>query len=131
MSSRRRRYQKSIKTLRFKKLRAKVLERDNHTCQVCHAGGRPGNELEVHHKTYDRLGREDMDDLVTVHSSCHGRLHDELRAFNIQPTTNCRSVMDPDEARKFLDALRSGQEGEGEAARRTADWFDRLGKEDG
>lgn len=32
--------------------------------------------LIVHHKTYDRLYNEDLDDLVLVCGECHSKIHD-------------------------------------------------------
>lgn len=44
-----------------------VLERDRHRCQTCHSTER----LEVHHATYERLGNEDLEDLITLCHDCH------------------------------------------------------------
>lgn len=43
----------------------------NNECYIC------GNKerLHVHHKTYDRLYHEDMDDLVLVCDNCHSDIH--------------------------------------------------------
>ena len=40
-------------------------------CQVCGSG----NNLQVHHNTYDRLGCEDDNDLVLLCKSCHFLFH--------------------------------------------------------
>lgn len=45
----------------------KALAKANHQCQRC--GATQG--LEVHHKTYDRLGKEPDADLMVVCPSCH------------------------------------------------------------
>ena len=65
-----------LSSIRWRALRRQVLERDNHACRLCLEGGRPGNELEVHHLTYDHLGQERPEDLATLCSACHGRTHD-------------------------------------------------------
>lgn len=44
-----------------------VLERDRHRCQTCHAT----EQLEVHHATYERLGNENLEDLVVLCRDCH------------------------------------------------------------
>lgn len=44
---------------------------DKYKCQRC---GRK-RELEVHHITYERLGRERDEDLVTVCVRCHNDIH--------------------------------------------------------
>lgn len=60
-----------INSDRFKKKRRNRIEIDGHRCKIC---GSPIN-LQVHHITYERIGFEDMDDLVTVCKKCHKGLH--------------------------------------------------------
>lgn len=43
-------------------------------CQVC--GGRDG--LQLHHKTYKRVGRERLTDLIYLCSNCHEKAHELL-----------------------------------------------------
>lgn len=43
-------------------------------CEVCCSRDR----LEVHHRTYERLGAELMTDLLVLCDDCHGRFHDKL-----------------------------------------------------
>ena len=45
----------------------KVLEYWNHTCVICMTN----NRLEVHHRTYIRVGHERFTDLVPLCHSCH------------------------------------------------------------
>jgi hypothetical protein len=42
--------------------------------KVCQRCGFP-YELNVHHKTYERLGHEDLKDLILLCRSCHAREH--------------------------------------------------------
>lgn len=76
MTSRRKKYGRALASVRWRALRRKVLERDRYTCRLCFESGRPGNELEVHHLTYNNLGCERLEDLATLCSACHGRTHD-------------------------------------------------------
>jgi hypothetical protein len=55
--------------------RKRVLERDNHECQTC----LNGTDLEVHHKTYERLGHEHLSDLITLCRSCHEAITSVIR----------------------------------------------------
>ena len=48
-------------------------------CRIC-ARGDPDVRLEVHHRTYARLGRERASDLTTLCSECHLFCTDALRA---------------------------------------------------
>jgi hypothetical protein len=45
----------------------RLFEKRGYSCEMCY-NGRP---LEVHHKNYDRLGRELDDDLLIVCVDCH------------------------------------------------------------
>jgi 5-methylcytosine-specific restriction endonuclease McrA len=47
--------------------RAKVLKRDNYTCQAC----LDEPATEVHHKSYIHFGNEPLFDLVSVGDICH------------------------------------------------------------
>jgi 5-methylcytosine-specific restriction endonuclease McrA len=67
-----RRYLKSDKWLNLKK---QVFERDKHRCQTCHAI----KQLEVHHVTYDRLGNENLDDLIMLCKLCHEAITNVIR----------------------------------------------------
>lgn len=54
--------------------RQAVLHRDNYTCQMCSST----NNLNIHHVTYERLGNENLSDLVTLCNNCHSKLHNKL-----------------------------------------------------
>ncbi len=69
------RYRKYLQSRQWRGLRQRTLERDGHTCRRCGENGRPGNELDVHHRDYDRLYNEDLHDLVTLCRNCHGDEH--------------------------------------------------------
>src|SRR5262245_46288418 len=51
--------------------RVLILERDEYQCQFCNST----LMLCVHHRTYERFGRETPRDLITVCDVCHSRLH--------------------------------------------------------
>jgi 5-methylcytosine-specific restriction endonuclease McrA len=51
--------------------RADALERAERRCAVCNAPG----QLDVHHRTYDRLGYESGADLIALCRGCHSRHH--------------------------------------------------------
>lgn len=56
--------------------RAQRLAVDDHTCQF---PGLHGGPNQVHHLTYDRLGHENMADLVTACDAHHKMVHAEQR----------------------------------------------------
>lgn len=55
--------------------RLAVLER-SHGCEAC---GRPGRR-EAHHRTYERLGHELLEDLVALCGVCHRGVHQIQKA---------------------------------------------------
>ncbi|HEV8653179.1 MAG TPA: HNH endonuclease [Actinomycetes bacterium] len=67
------RYQEYLESPEWQAKRALALERDGHQCTECHRADR----LEVHHITYVRLGRELLEDLVTLCFHCHMDRHDD------------------------------------------------------
>jgi len=68
-------YYKYIEYLNSKKWKDKrnlVFERDNYKCQEC----KEKNADDVHHLTYDNLGNENLNELVSVCRECHKKIHD-------------------------------------------------------
>lgn len=59
----------------FANTKAKVLNRDNYTCQCC-KGKRKDSKLEVHHIVYrSDGGSNEEDNLITLCHTCHSALH--------------------------------------------------------
>jgi hypothetical protein len=57
----------------WRELRTRVLDRSPR-CEA-HLTGCTGAATQAHHKTYERIYREDLDDLVSVCRDCHERIH--------------------------------------------------------
>lgn len=91
-------YQDYMQTAAWREKRSERLEMDGYCCALC--GDK--NDLEVHHLTYDRLGNESMEDLITVCHSCHEMLHG--RKWN---SGNKKSVVETDTATQWLPAYRA------------------------
>ena len=69
-------YYKYLESEKWKKKRDARLRIDRFTCQTCCATDR----LEVHHKHYESLGREDVDDdLITLCRECHEAITSVMR----------------------------------------------------
>ena len=72
-----------------------------HPVRVCWCCGKPRSELkrslELHHRTYERLGREEWDDLVAVCSTCHRWITERQRSRKVTMTiwqiTDARRTM--------------------------------------
>lgn len=70
-------YENYLKSQHWGKLRLKVLE--NHpVCEKC------GSDkiLQIHHKTYDRLGDERLSDLQVLCQECHKKVHNKKHEKN-------------------------------------------------
>ena len=65
-------YHLYIASAKWRRKRAAALKFHGHRCSEC---GRT-EHLHVHHKTYRRLGRELMKDLVVLCSDCHSVQHE-------------------------------------------------------
>ena len=64
-------YHKYLKSPEWKIIRDKVIERDNGICLYCKT--KPATE--VHHKHYETIYKEKIDDLESVCSACHRAIH--------------------------------------------------------
>ena len=65
-------YEEYIQSKEWRAKKRERLVKDNFLCQDCRI---PNKALEVHHITYDRLGDEDIFDLVTLCRKCHIDIH--------------------------------------------------------
>jgi 5-methylcytosine-specific restriction endonuclease McrA len=63
-----------LQTKEWRDKRLKALKRAGYACQICKAV----DELDVHHNTYERLGREYLSDLVVLCRTCHDVFHERL-----------------------------------------------------
>jgi 5-methylcytosine-specific restriction endonuclease McrA len=68
-------YAAYMKSEAWRAKRKVVLFRAGNRCQRC--GERKG--LQVHHLTYDRLGRESLSDLICLCKNCH-KIADVVRS---------------------------------------------------
>jgi DNA-binding MarR family transcriptional regulator len=66
-------YEEYLKTPEWQATRARMLKLAGYRCQVCNG---KHNGLNVHHRTYERLGEERDSDLVVLCLLCHQMFHD-------------------------------------------------------
>jgi len=64
-------YQEYLRTPEWIARRHEMLRRADNRCQLCNWN----NRLEVHHRTYDRLGNEAPEDLTVLCRECHELFH--------------------------------------------------------
>lgn len=67
-------YSDYLQTSHWKILRFRALKSAGFRCSLCNSDGL----LDVHHRTYERLGNEKLKDLVALCRTCHSRFHDKL-----------------------------------------------------
>lgn len=67
-------YHDYLKSPRWRKKAAAARKRAGYRCQLCNREGR----LQVHHRTYERLGYELPGDLIALCARCH-KLHHTRR----------------------------------------------------
>lgn len=64
-------YEEYLSSLHWKETRSAALSKAGGKCCICNAE----SDLNVHHKTYERLGAERDDDLVVLCKQCHLIFH--------------------------------------------------------
>lgn len=73
-------YYEYLKTEAWQVKRMDHLRKSGFKCQICNNGK---TILDVHHRTYSRLGKEKYEDLIVLCRECHGRFHDKLNEVEI------------------------------------------------
>lgn len=68
-------YREYLLSEHWQKLRKKRLSNANRTCYAC--GSR--ERLDVHHRTYKRVGREHLSDLIILCRDCHEAVHKMMK----------------------------------------------------
>lgn len=71
-------YNRYLKSPEWRERADRILERDGYRCRVCNSPHR----LQVHHRTYERLGHEEDGDLVVLCAECHDVFHTNKRLAN-------------------------------------------------
>ena len=64
-------YNDYLKSAAWRRVRKIVFKRDDYKCQRCKCKASEGNWLECHHTTYENLGFEVLEDLLTLCRKCH------------------------------------------------------------
>jgi hypothetical protein len=66
-----------LQSAHWQNLRKRKIDSAGGRCQICNFN----DSLSVHHRTYDRLGAEPLEDLTVLCRHCHGLFHDHSRLF--------------------------------------------------
>lgn len=67
-------YQQYLQSAHWKQIRLQALDEAGHRCQLCNSP----QQLNVHHRTYERRGEELLGDLTVLCRSCHSRFHQKV-----------------------------------------------------
>lgn len=70
--SRKRQYERYLRSAEWRQLRELAIERAGGRCQLCNVAAPTFN---VHHRTYERFGRERVEDLTVLCVPCHRKHH--------------------------------------------------------
>lgn len=86
-------YVEYLSSIEWKSKREQILVRDNYTCQDCKI--KPAEE--VHHKTYDNLFNEPLEDLISLCKKCHTEIHkvlhiEEMKKIREQIEINKKNI---------------------------------------
>ena len=73
-------YEKYLMSSDWQEKRAERFEKDGNRCVCCGAE----KALQAHHITYERVGHEDIDDLVTLCADCHKTVHRIAAAYQVE-----------------------------------------------
>lgn len=84
------RYHDYLRSPEWQIRRQWMLALAHNACQFCNATDR----LQVHHRTYERLGEELPADLTVLCDDCHARHHQKLPE---PPSDNVRTILNDDE----------------------------------
>jgi hypothetical protein len=68
-------YADYLKTPHWQDVREAALKAADYRCQVCYSP----DKIQVHHRTYDRRGRELPSDVTVLCDTCHGLYHSRMR----------------------------------------------------
>lgn len=66
-------YDLYLRTEHWKRTRTLAIDRYGASCVLCGSGG----QVNVHHRTYERIGAERLDDLIVLCSECHSHYHSD------------------------------------------------------
>ena len=67
-------YHDYLRSDEWKVKREEAIKRADRRCQICFSP----NDLNVHHRTYDRVGNERNSDLIVLCKECHAKFHDKV-----------------------------------------------------
>ncbi len=89
-------YEEYLKTPEWASKRDQALKRDGYCCRACNSS----EKLQVHHRTYERRGNEDLNDLTTLCNDCHEHFHEKISQDEIMGRTHPDPEIEEDASAK-------------------------------
>jgi len=92
-------YAKYLASKHWKEVRDRALSFAEYRCQVCNSD----KSLDVHHRTYENIGREPIQDLTVLCKECHALFHKgttRRKQIVLGIPTCCRQVSRSDVIKK-------------------------------
>lgn len=83
-------YAEYLQTEEWLHKREQALTRDEYRCRMCNTS----ENLQVHHRTYRRRGKEEPTDLTTLCDSCHEHFHTRVKQQEIMDKTYAPPVVE-------------------------------------
>ncbi len=75
VESEKEKYSEYLRSKHWQETRKGALERAHNRCQLCNS---PDN-LHVHHRTYENIGKENPEDLIALCRGCHYLFHKRMK----------------------------------------------------
>ena len=94
-------YNKYLKSDYWKEVKEKIHKRDDYKCRLCNSD----EDLHVHHRSYEFLGNENLDDLITLCRSCHYIFHKKNPQHNYSTYIKNKEweIIKKQEEKEFID----------------------------
>jgi len=77
-------YREYLQTPEWRETRRQAIERAKGRCELCNSTVL----LRVHHKSYERRGEEQKEDLIVLCESCHAKFHGKLTNTAVRTSTS-------------------------------------------
>lgn len=71
-------YAEYLESDHWRNIRKLKLEKTNNACEIC---GEDEVRLDIHHKNYETLGHESLDDLAALCPYCHSDVHEVIKTL--------------------------------------------------
>lgn len=92
------RYDRYIRSERWRAKRVSFIAARGKRCERCKRGRRAS--LQVHHKTYERLGHERLEDVEVLCQRCHAEVHGKLAYAEPWQWAHLRSIVEEGRVRE-------------------------------